>query len=132
MGKLGAAKKAPGGKVLAGKSPRGKSPQAMRSPATNKPLGTSKGLFSFTSVADGCFIEQKVNQLALISHATQRDSSRGHSPRQISLRPIIFAPPFVTTPSQWGQNSGHVGVPLESIPAFIQRLMLESMKINDN
>ena len=60
MGKLGAAKKAPGGKVLAGKSPRGKSPQAMRSPATNKPLGTSKGLFSFTSVADGCFIEQIV------------------------------------------------------------------------
>ena len=23
---------------------------------------------------------------------------------------------------QWGQNSGHVGVPLENIPAFVQRL----------
>ena len=45
------------------------------------PLNTSKGQFSFTMVADGCYIEHK-----------------------------------------WGQNSGHVGVPLEAIPAFIQRL----------
>jgi hypothetical protein len=26
------------------------------------------------------------------------------------------------TVRQWGQNSGHVGVPLEAIPGFIQRL----------
>lgn len=78
MGKLNTAArkkpatKAPGGKGgggPAGKSPRGKSPQTARSPGgNNKPLGTSKGLFSFTSVADGCFIEQKVNhQSVLIS-----------------------------------------------------------------
>ena len=29
---------------------------------------------------------------------------------------------FSSLPLQWGQNSGHIGVPLESIPAFVQRL----------
>merc|ERR1719399_603061 len=44
-------------------------------------LKTAKGVFSFTMVADGCYIEHK-----------------------------------------WGQNSGHVGVPLEAIPGFIAKL----------
>jgi len=44
-------------------------------------LKTSKGVFTFTMVSDGCYIEHK-----------------------------------------WGQNSGHVGVPLEAIPGFIQKL----------
>ena len=26
---------------------------------------------------------------------------------------------------QWGQNSGHIGVPLESIPGFVQRLQAQ-------
>merc|ERR1719502_255614 len=47
----------------------------------NTILKTNKGVFSFTMVADGCYIEHK-----------------------------------------WGQNSGHVGVPLEAIPGFITRL----------
>jgi len=49
--------------------------------ANVKTLKTQKGLFSFTMVADGCYIEHK-----------------------------------------WGQNSGHVGVPLESMPLFIKHL----------
>lgn len=61
------------------KSPRGTTPPGK--PNANKPLNTSKGQFSFTMVADGCYIEHK-----------------------------------------WGQNSGHVGVPLEAMPAFIARM----------
>jgi len=70
---------------------KSKSPPAKKSPGQKspgggggglgKPLSTSKGVFTFTMVADGCYIEHK-----------------------------------------WGQNSGHVGVPLEAIPAFIGKL----------
>lgn len=47
----------------AGKSPQnsargGKSPQA--GGGNNGPLKTSKGVFTFTMVADGCYIEHKV------------------------------------------------------------------------
>ena len=57
------------GKSPRGKSPgsAGKSPQASarggKSPQSgggNGPLKTSKGVFSFTMVADGCYIEHKV------------------------------------------------------------------------
>ena len=33
-------------------------------------------------------------------------------------------PCWLLAPAQWGQNSGHVGVPLEAIPNFIQRLTM--------
>ena len=83
--------------TVAGKAPRpgGQRPGGPRKSTTppgkpkpnnnnnnkNGTLNTSKGTFSFTMVADGCYIEHK-----------------------------------------WGQNSGHVGVPLEAIPGFITRL----------
>ena len=38
----------------------------------------------------------------------------------LTVGPSVCA--ALTSRSQWGQNSGHVGVPLENIPAFIQKL----------
>ena len=35
---------------------------------------------------------------------------------------LVRPPRLAATCPQWGQNSGHVGVPLEAIPGFIQRL----------
>lgn len=70
MVKVGAGRgagKRPAGKSPAGKSPSGKgagkSPQNSargKSPMNTKPLSTAKGTFSFTMVADGCYIEHKV------------------------------------------------------------------------
>merc|ERR1719421_815078 len=73
--------RAPGGKKA---TPPGKKPMPGKQPQqqNNNPiLKTNKGVFSFTMVADGCYIEHK-----------------------------------------WGQNSGHIGVPLEAIPGFIAKL----------
>ena len=73
-----------GPKGVAGKSGTspGRQQQQRQQPGGNpNQLKTSKGNFSFTMVADGCYIEHK-----------------------------------------WGANSGHVGVPLEAMPGFIQKM----------
>jgi len=66
-------------------SARGKSPpnsgRGGGGGASSRSMNTAKGVFSFTMVTDGCYIEHK-----------------------------------------WGQNSGHVGVPLEAIPQFVKNL----------
>jgi hypothetical protein len=52
-----AGKKSPGGKSPQASARGAKSPQ---SGGVNGPLKTSKGVFTFTMVADGCYIEHKV------------------------------------------------------------------------
>lgn len=70
-----------------GQSPRPgqKKPQQSGRQQQSKPgvkrLNTAKGTFTFTMVADGCYIEH-----------------------------------------QWGNNSGHIGIPSMSIPGFVAML----------
>lgn len=74
----------------------------------DQPLRTSsKGTFEFTLVADGLYIAHKVGEPFI--------------PR-IRCRRFLCnrLPPLCVL--QWGKNSGHIGLPLESIPKFISYL----------
>ena len=91
-----------------------------------KPLNTSKGQFTFTMVTDGCYIEHKVAPLASRpSHTYTCTCAHADVTCRRGVPRTRFGKPshaLRLVLSQWGQNSGHVGVPLEAIPGFIQRL----------
>ena len=54
--------------------------------------------------------------------------SRQINPPLLRRSPLTFplVPKSCLSPcTQWGQNSGHIGVPLEAIPGFVARLQAQ-------